>query len=152
MVWFFSVESCTLSLGQCKARPFNSHRVCFFVSFFVCFSAPIWINTSWTYGHETFAGNESARRCRFFMYILYFPSSSCCTHELVNINTVHHNPSAMPLFSVFVSYCIGLTIRIFWRYNKASPGELVPLEILGKHQQGLTWGILTSLNSSRVWV
>ncbi len=27
------------SLGQCKARPFNYHRVCFFVSFFICFSA-----------------------------------------------------------------------------------------------------------------
>ena len=29
------------------------------------------------------------------------------------------------------------TLRKFWRYNKASLGELVPLEILGKNQQGL---------------
>ncbi len=33
------------------------------------------------------------------------------------------------------------TLRKFCRYNKASLGELVPLEILGKNQQGLTWGI-----------
>ena len=33
------------------------------------------------------------------------------------------------------------TLRKFWRYNKASLGELVSLEILGKNQQGLTRGI-----------
>ena len=33
------------------------------------------------------------------------------------------------------------TLKKFWRYNKAIFGELVPLEILEKHQQGLTQGI-----------
>ena len=35
---------------------------------------------------------------------------------------------------------VSFTLRKFWRYNKASLGELlvVPLEILGKHQQGKT--------------
>ena len=32
------------------------------------------------------------------------------------------------------------TLKKFRQYNKASPGELVPLEIIGKHQQGLTLG------------
>ena len=35
----------------------------------------------------------------------------------------------------------GCTLIKFRRHNKASLGELVPLEILGKHQQGLTRGI-----------
>ncbi len=33
------------------------------------------------------------------------------------------------------------TLLKFRRYNKASLGELVPLEILGKHQQGLPRGV-----------
>ncbi len=50
----------------------------------------------------------------------------------------------------------GFTLIKFWRYNKASLGELVPLEILGKHQQGLTadWARLafsTSLWFLLVW-
>ncbi len=39
------------------------------------------------------------------------------------------------------SYMFLYTLIKFRRYNKASLGELVPLEILDKHQQGLTRGI-----------
>ncbi len=36
----FSFKEMIDKLGQCKARPFNFHRVCFFLSMFLCFSAP----------------------------------------------------------------------------------------------------------------
>ncbi len=51
------------------------------------------------------------------------------------------------------------TLPKFRRYNKASLAELVPLEILGKHQQGLARGVWPScstyliflLECARVW-
>ncbi len=41
-----------------------------------------------------------------------------------------------------MEFSVDLHSLKFWRYNKASLGELVPLEILGKHQQDLPRGIV----------
>ncbi len=56
--------------------------------------------------------------------------------------------AGMALLVIFLWECaihalgaIGYTLIKFRRYNKASLGELVPLEILGKPQQDLARGI-----------
>ena len=55
--------------------------------------------------------------------------------------TILHTNDVHARFEQFNEVSDNHILPKFWRYNKASLGELVSLEILGKHQQGFTHGV-----------
>ncbi len=61
-------------------------------------------------------------------------STNPASYGVGQLDTINFRPC--DLMFLLIPTCISYTLRKFWWYNKASFGELVTLEILGKHQQG----------------
>ena len=64
------------------------------------------------------------------------------THDVSNAKNTKWGRDSAAILALLFSPQSSYTLPKFWRYNKASLWEFVPLEILGNHQQGLTRSVL----------